>query len=647
MKKRSEYLIILPIIILFLIPSTLAQNSLPSCEPPFTEGDTNNDGSINIADAILILNWLFASGEPPHCFETANVNGDKLTNLADPIYLLNYLFTGGEPPITVKIESPSLLFEVILTEEALSNLENLEFEEIPSYTARILPTTITVIDIGTKGEIFDCKADRTDLETNNKVHFFKTNWEGHRNPYEDILIVLTQDDFEKGKEYLIKVDCWNAEGKHDDVEAYVNILEEDENTNTNPENNDPWCFYGETWTDVCCKGSTGYYCVYDSDGPDTQAPNPECRNQNDLRDFKECCPDYNPENPQESSCFKEDSERLLSSSTNKVEFLPLQEVSSKCEVESMAILRESDLEIPRGTDMIIPNQDLSIRYPDDTISKKTYGGSGGHVEGWKGFANPYTKKANVYYMAGYAFYIHAILKKDSDPDICPEHQFVQVRITQVTKDSDEEMIISDQILNPQYMHSRNEILKTKKLQNMNLASRAYLSQNTRKYNVEGSEQVCEYGTDQYCDDNYNEVVDYSLIIKGVGGIRKVPKYDKRHQNAGDTKTITWYDSPGMGSGADYIENINKNSNLAPWEQDSGAFKKAKKYEASFISIVEDSSGEKRWICELNDLVIKNAEKLAISTKKAIIEEPSCYCYQQAWSDTITKWEQVPGTRKSC
>ncbi len=62
-------------------------------------GDANNDGSVNIADAIYELNNLFGDGADPTCLETADVNGDNAFNIADAIFLLNNLFGDGPPPI--------------------------------------------------------------------------------------------------------------------------------------------------------------------------------------------------------------------------------------------------------------------------------------------------------------------------------------------------------------------------------------------------------------------------------------------------------------------------------------------------------------------------------------------------------------------
>lgn len=61
-------------------------------------GDVNSDDSINITDAIAILNHLFR-GKCLPCPDTGDVNDDGVLNLTDAVYLLHYLFSGGSTPI--------------------------------------------------------------------------------------------------------------------------------------------------------------------------------------------------------------------------------------------------------------------------------------------------------------------------------------------------------------------------------------------------------------------------------------------------------------------------------------------------------------------------------------------------------------------
>ncbi|MGE3165865.1 MAG: PKD domain-containing protein [Planctomycetota bacterium] len=64
----------------------------------FLRGDANRTGSIDIADAIAILTFLFAGGAAPTCPDAADVNDDSSVNIGDAIYALSYLFTNGATP---------------------------------------------------------------------------------------------------------------------------------------------------------------------------------------------------------------------------------------------------------------------------------------------------------------------------------------------------------------------------------------------------------------------------------------------------------------------------------------------------------------------------------------------------------------------
>jgi hypothetical protein len=61
----------------------------------FIRGDSNRDGSGNIADAIYILQNLFAGGAAILCPDAADANDDEGVNIADAIYILQNLFAGG------------------------------------------------------------------------------------------------------------------------------------------------------------------------------------------------------------------------------------------------------------------------------------------------------------------------------------------------------------------------------------------------------------------------------------------------------------------------------------------------------------------------------------------------------------------------
>ena len=66
--------------------------------PGFLRGNSNGDSSIDLADALFVMNWLFVSGDQPACFDSADVNDDGGLDISDSIFLLNYLFVNGPIP---------------------------------------------------------------------------------------------------------------------------------------------------------------------------------------------------------------------------------------------------------------------------------------------------------------------------------------------------------------------------------------------------------------------------------------------------------------------------------------------------------------------------------------------------------------------
>ena len=64
----------------------------------FRRGDVNDDGTIDISDAVSSLGSLFLGTRNPPCLGAANVNGDAEFNIVDPVFLLNHIFLGGPSP---------------------------------------------------------------------------------------------------------------------------------------------------------------------------------------------------------------------------------------------------------------------------------------------------------------------------------------------------------------------------------------------------------------------------------------------------------------------------------------------------------------------------------------------------------------------
>jgi hypothetical protein len=64
----------------------------------FQRGDANDDGSVDIGDALFTLVYLFELELEPDCLDAVDVDNSEIINLSDVIYTLNYLFTGGPSP---------------------------------------------------------------------------------------------------------------------------------------------------------------------------------------------------------------------------------------------------------------------------------------------------------------------------------------------------------------------------------------------------------------------------------------------------------------------------------------------------------------------------------------------------------------------
>ncbi len=64
----------------------------------FVRGDANDDGKVDISDAIFTLGCLFQGTRCPECPDAADIQDDGALDISDPIALLNYLFLEGPRP---------------------------------------------------------------------------------------------------------------------------------------------------------------------------------------------------------------------------------------------------------------------------------------------------------------------------------------------------------------------------------------------------------------------------------------------------------------------------------------------------------------------------------------------------------------------
>ena len=68
------------------------------CGVRFVRGDLNGDLFVDIADVVLILNFVSTTGMVPPCMVAADFNGDGALDVADGAYAVAFLSMGGAPP---------------------------------------------------------------------------------------------------------------------------------------------------------------------------------------------------------------------------------------------------------------------------------------------------------------------------------------------------------------------------------------------------------------------------------------------------------------------------------------------------------------------------------------------------------------------
>ncbi len=67
---------------------------IPPSAPLFVRGDANRSGSVNLADAINILTYLFSGGSA-ECLSALDTNDNGSLSIGDAVFLLSYMFQGA------------------------------------------------------------------------------------------------------------------------------------------------------------------------------------------------------------------------------------------------------------------------------------------------------------------------------------------------------------------------------------------------------------------------------------------------------------------------------------------------------------------------------------------------------------------------
>ena len=61
-------------------------------------GNANADGTVNVSDAVHIINYVFIGGDPPNPISAGDCNCDGSCNVSDAVVVINYVFIGGYAP---------------------------------------------------------------------------------------------------------------------------------------------------------------------------------------------------------------------------------------------------------------------------------------------------------------------------------------------------------------------------------------------------------------------------------------------------------------------------------------------------------------------------------------------------------------------
>ena len=82
-----------------------ASYTIAIIDQAFICGDANSDNKVNVSDAVYVINYVFAHGNPPDPLISAEVNCDGRVNVSDAVYIINYVFSGGNPPCDLNGDS--------------------------------------------------------------------------------------------------------------------------------------------------------------------------------------------------------------------------------------------------------------------------------------------------------------------------------------------------------------------------------------------------------------------------------------------------------------------------------------------------------------------------------------------------------------
>jgi len=67
-------------------------------EEEYVCGDADGSGSVDIDDAVYLINYIFAEGPPPEPFASGDADCSGEVDIDDVVYLIGYIFSGGFDP---------------------------------------------------------------------------------------------------------------------------------------------------------------------------------------------------------------------------------------------------------------------------------------------------------------------------------------------------------------------------------------------------------------------------------------------------------------------------------------------------------------------------------------------------------------------
>jgi hypothetical protein len=64
----------------------------------YLKGDVNSDREIDVADAVYLVNYIFAAGPVPEIIASGDLNCDDQISISDAVAIINFIFIGGNEP---------------------------------------------------------------------------------------------------------------------------------------------------------------------------------------------------------------------------------------------------------------------------------------------------------------------------------------------------------------------------------------------------------------------------------------------------------------------------------------------------------------------------------------------------------------------